>query len=311
MNRAIADGSGSSPHTRGAPCTSRPPGVPRWDHPRIRGEHPASTRECRIRSGSSPHTRGALDEIGIGNRGGGIIPAYAGSTSGSSATRGSARDHPRIRGEHKRAFKNARIVIGSSPHTRGAPRSPCRRRRRRRIIPAYAGSTRQQAPTPRPYRGSSPHTRGAHRQDRGAWTVAGIIPAYAGSTNAGRERRLPSRDHPRIRGEHQVGRVLAHVAPGIIPAYAGSTRRRRRSASRGRDHPRIRGEHVNLLIVSDFPPGSSPHTRGARPVDWHVAAADGIIPAYAGSTSRILWRCRGVGDHPRIRGEHSTTATST
>ena len=50
--------------------------------------------------------------------------------------------------------------------------------------------------------------------------------------------------------------------------------------------------------------GSSPHTRGAHRVtvdDLHIF---GIIPAYAGSTTRpsnpSSWR----RDHPRIRGEH-------
>ncbi|ERH20062.1 hypothetical protein HMPREF0043_00191 [Actinobaculum sp. oral taxon 183 str. F0552] len=50
------------------------------DHPRIRGEHGANTSKTR--------------------RGAGIIPAYAGSTSRSSAICFCCTDHPRIRGEH-------------------------------------------------------------------------------------------------------------------------------------------------------------------------------------------------------------------
>ena len=113
---------GSSPHTRGAPPTSRRRTRPRRDHPRIRGEHPGNP----------------LAEV----VGAGIIPAYAGSThtsmygsegnSGSSPhTRGALylclvlshgrQDHPRIRGEHGAEH---RLLCG-----------------RRRIIPAYAGST--------------------------------------------------------------------------------------------------------------------------------------------------------------------------
>ena len=49
--------------------------------------------------------------------------------------------------------------------------------------------------------------------------------------------------------------------------------------------------------------GSSPHTRGARPVDRHVAAADGIIPAYAGSTDRYGVVCPvALGSSPHTRG---------
>ena len=85
MNRAIADGSGSSPHTRGAlhlmglegenygiipayaGSTRRSSRVSeaRRDHPRIRGEH--------------AHGAG---QLGLHD---GIIPAYAGSTKTSTS----------------------------------------------------------------------------------------------------------------------------------------------------------------------------------------------------------------------------------
>ena len=51
------------------------------DHPRIRGEHDTLEKYARSVPGSSPHTRGA-HPAGQGEQmGGGIIPAYAGSTS--------------------------------------------------------------------------------------------------------------------------------------------------------------------------------------------------------------------------------------
>ena len=55
----VADETGSSPHTRGAPgsvihCAHDAP-----DHPRIRGEHHPSTLRRVCNDGSSPHTRGA------------------------------------------------------------------------------------------------------------------------------------------------------------------------------------------------------------------------------------------------------------
>ena len=236
------------------------------DHPRIRGEHighdrpnggvhgiiPAYAGSTLDMSGygsdpwgSSPHTRGALDQGARGFRiprdhprirgehdalgygmlvALGIIPAYAGSTSSSATT--------------------CRCRQGSSPHTRGAPRtrrpsSPCQWDHPRirgehhhchaqkagepGIIPAYAGSTRtrqsSQAGTP----GSSPHTRGARRRIH----VLSVVAV----------------DHPRIRGEHIVTCAAIDNTNGIIPAYAGSTAR------------------ANVLHWRAV--GSSPHTRGA------------------------------------------------
>ena len=197
---------GSSPHTRGAPIP-RQSACPRaGDHPRIRGEHRDERRPTR--------------------RAGGIIPAYAGSTSlrttlvlklwGSSPhTRGAlprdpgivvgAWDHPRIRGEH--------------------PRRGPRERQARRIIPAYAGSTSIMRFSMKSATGSSPHTRGA-------------LPDAVG-------RERPCGDHPRIRGEHPRVVAIATDRRGIIPAYAGST---------------PPSWHLSLPRW-----GSSPHTRGALP----------------------------------------------
>ena len=94
------------------------------------------------------------------------------------------------------------LVVGSSPHTRGAPLPLLVSFSVNRIIPAYAGSTAtspgpgcrgrdhprirgEHAPVPPGIcsgDGSSPHTRGA----RGGLLLRSggrrIIPAYAGST---------------------------------------------------------------------------------------------------------------------------------
>ena len=192
---------GSSPHTRGALCSlaaglGRAGIIPAYagstpeddrdhtrfeDHPRIRGEHGSGVTEDEDRRGSSPHTRGAPPRCWPAWSSPGIIPAYAGSTRGVWRSARGSWDHPRIRGEHRPAGVARVASGGSSPHTRGAPRRSCRPRSRRRIIPAYAGSTpsislppgspedhprirgehvavRPQVPQSG---GSSPHTRGA------------------------------------------------------------------------------------------------------------------------------------------------------
>ena len=52
------------------------------------------------------------------------------------------------------------------------------------------------------------------------------------------------------------------------------------------------------------PRGSSPHTRGAPALFDPGSAWIRIIPAYAGSTITVPFRCCSGADHPRIRGEH-------
>ena len=111
---------GSSPHTRGAPALRPLHGrrsgiIPAYagstsmhrrrclrsgDHPRIRGEHCLPPFRPLLGLGSSPHTRGARHERRQCGIDAGIIPAYAGSTSGLAAI--------------------GKCAAGSSPHTRGA-----------------------------------------------------------------------------------------------------------------------------------------------------------------------------------------------
>ena len=193
---------GSSPHTRGA---RRPPIsqtvlagiIPAyagstitaiwspaltWDHPRIRGEHAAFAVPPIEVPGSSPHTRGARSGRRRRCDVPGIIPAYAGSTPRQARATCWLPDHPRIRGEHPQYTVKLPPIHGSSPHTRGARGNYFSAAMGRRIIPAYAGSTRSapilmtlladhprirgehrlDIPWPQAMQGSSPHTRGAH-----------------------------------------------------------------------------------------------------------------------------------------------------
>ena len=176
------------------------------------------------------------------------------------------------------------IRMGSSPHTRGAQRVPRIAVEHHWIIPAYAGSTLSRTKWGTPRRGSSPHTRGA---------------LTCGSSSV-----VVSRDHPRIRGEHESGNLNRLEVARIIPAYAGSTQvepygcilyagssphtrgapRRARKRRNGRwDHPRIRGEHVVYRCVK--------------------LGEKGIIPAYAGSTDRRFVRFwKRLGSSPHTRG---------
>ena len=98
----LCNGSGSSPHVRGARrfYSSRWQAmgiIPAcagstacrvlfwwcpWDHPRMCGEHPTILNCALIGRGSSPHVRGAPENGKLTVHVAGIIPACAGSTFG-------------------------------------------------------------------------------------------------------------------------------------------------------------------------------------------------------------------------------------
>ena len=172
------------------------------DHPRIRGEHRVDRPDVPQAAGSSPHTRGARRGPGPPRGPGRIIPAYAGSTSRKPPRRGRRWDHPRIRGEHLDDVYSVLAVVGSTPHTRGAPsvlsveltRCPDHPR----IRGEHPSGARCAARAP----GSSPHTRGAPKGVQERPHRRRIIPAYAGSTRVWAPSVDSMTDHPRIRGEH-------------------------------------------------------------------------------------------------------------
>ena len=132
--------------------------------------------------------------------------------------------------------------------------------------------------------GSSPHTRGAPPT------------SPTGS--------VPSRDHPRIRGEHLVWCWSLSELAGSSPHTRGAHVVSLGGFVEVQDHPRIRGEHMPLTRVRTMSSGSSPHTRGALPQDVPHFGQERIIPAYAGSTCCGLPARLSGRDHPRIRGEH-------
>ena len=236
------------------------------------------------RQGSSPHTRGAHPKAIRRLHRERIIPAYAGSTCAAGPRPSAQSDHPRIRGEHGEHARVEFPCYGSSPHTRGAPARRGGTVCRRRIIPAYAGSTAGRSSSRTGSSGSSPHTRGAH-------DLLG-------------DALAPIGDHPRIRGEHHQPATTDPLRDGSSPHTRGAPQLRLVPASPASDHPRIRGEHMTSPNVFVPASGSSPHTRGARSQPGPVGKNARIIPAYAGSTWLESIRWKGREDHPRIRGEH-------
>ena len=249
----------------------------------MRGEHCLSKWPRPVNWGSSPHARGAHGLALVAARIWGIIPACAGSTGARIADARDGRDHPRMRGEHTSANPWPRAFGGSSPHARGAQAFEGENPLRRGIIPACAGSTaaldervaaRRDHPRMRGEHvtlvawslhapGSSPHARGAPPGHRRVELPQGIIPACAGSTPTSQRLLRGRGDHPRMRGEHELGCsaedweagssphargalslvIVQVIVPRIIPACAGSTYDCHGRDCRREDHPRMRGEH--------------------------------------------------------------------
>ena len=114
-------GAGSSPLTRGALMgAGKRPRAPRA-HPRSRGEHRRILGRCSPARGSSPLTRGARIPTHWKVTSEGLIPAHAGSTPAAVSDSRAKLAHPRSRGEHLFRRSSLRLILGSSPLTRGAP----------------------------------------------------------------------------------------------------------------------------------------------------------------------------------------------
>ena len=91
---------------------------------------------------------------------------------------------------------------------------------------------------------------------------------------------------------------------GIIPAYAGSTLGSLTGTGSRGDHPRVCGEHPHRLTQRKCSRGSSPRMRGAPAGAEGEGEREGIIPAYAGSTTSGPTSRGRPRDHPRVCGEH-------
>ena len=175
------------------------------DHPRVCGEHGDNLIVNFDGKGSSPRMRGAPAPVTASGAARGIIPAYAGSTTGVTSTDSCVPDHPRVCGEHYPSCAELVESTGSSPRMRGAHSSRPACRWPAGIIPAYAGSTADGRAV---FKSLKDHPR-----------VCGEHAAAA----VDEDMRLGS--SPRMRGAHIVGNKPSHGIR-IIPAYAGSTWRR-------------------------------------------------------------------------------------
>ena len=113
-----------------------------WDHPRSRGEYVGIASSSAEHVGSSPLSRGIQIRVTRQISYRRIIPALAGNTPHRIWKQRKRRDHPRSRGEYAGGLDNIRRGFGSSPLSRGIPRTDRPILGPHRIIPALAGNTR-------------------------------------------------------------------------------------------------------------------------------------------------------------------------
>ena len=211
-----------------------------WDHPRVCGEHYVLEVARIVRPGSSPRMRGTRQRTCEGACPFGIIPAYAGNTACSSDSCWRYWDHPRVCGEHTKTRSPVSTPKGSSPRMRGTHLGRFERVHGYGIIPAYAGNTLSMKFLQSYYgdhprvcgehtvrfvgsevvAGSSPRMRGTPLHDAYIGGFMGIIPAYAGNTRHRPDGWRRPWDHPRVCGEHKVGKL-------VMPKLAGSSPRMR------------------------------------------------------------------------------------
>ena len=206
------------------------------------GENGAAAFSSFERAGSSPRGRGKRDSGVFTALATGLIPAWAGKTSGKVRSRRSLRAHPRVGGENLLFPFFTLALPGSSPRGRGKPGSEPASASETGLIPAWAGKTMMSARVaaccaahPRvggenligvaadlSAQGSSPRGRGKPDWDIESWMADRLIPAWAGKTPA--KKRYA-------------------IVPRLIPAWAGKT-----SEATGRElawwaHPRVGGEN--------------------------------------------------------------------
>ena len=209
---------GTTPSTREASGSVRA-------HPRMGGDHSGRRPSQGCGLGSPPHGRGPLIAAGAFLDGGGLTPAWAGTTHHLMTSQPIVRAHPRMGGDHAPSDDVPADRAGSPPHGRGPPFLGVGQRGADGLTPAWAGTTSQWCPSllqPRAH----PRMGGDHVPS------AGIGPMSSGSP-------------PHGRGPHRVA-VLRDLRRGLTPAWAGTTHDPHLDRHRRWAHPRMGGDHSTM-----------------------------------------------------------------
>ena len=152
--------------------------------------------------------------------------------------------------------------------------------------------------------GSSPRGRGKLVPCAGIPGVAGLIPAWAGKTFGEATEMHASWAHPRVGGENETRHAYYESVTGSSPRGRGKLPFFTFLYPLYLAHPRVGGENSRASVGTLLGTGSSPRGRGKRSRAWSPPPTPGLIPAWAGKTTRgqaCTWRERA---HPRVGGEN-------
>ena len=119
-----------------------------WDHPRVCGEKPVTTRFASSFWGSPPRMRGkgcCHHPVILVD---GITPAYAGKSRARRTASSTSWDHPRVCREKYGRFDRRCSRAGSPPRVRGKEKHHPFLPEQHGITPAYAGKSPPQARMP-------------------------------------------------------------------------------------------------------------------------------------------------------------------
>ena len=197
-----------------------------------------------------------------------------------------AKDHPRLRGEQIYPTPAIPARGGSPPLARGTVNHNTQPPRCQRITPACAGNSIHLLI---PFYTFRDHPRLRGEQNAASFDTLGSpgSPPLARGTDSGR----PCRPDPR----------------GITPACAGNRRSSHLHPWQFGDHPRLRGEQFRFVYLLPVQIGSPPLARGTDKAMPNVRTRFRITPACAGNRWQLPHIEGGDEDHPRLRGEQSTS----
>ena len=199
-----------------------------------------------------------------------ITPACAGNRTATLTTRGTPRDHPRLRGEQSTLCTKQAVTLGSPPLARGtAPFSP--------FSPFAPGIT--------------PACAGNRQCDNLLHTCGWDHPRLRGEqTTAANPKSIIRGSPPLARGTADMLGRECYVGR-ITPACAGNSKADEEQKHRAKDHPRLRGEQSCFFVNSPTILGSPPLARGTERVRWRKGNYKGITPACAGNSHTIPHEC--------------------
>ena len=278
-----ADGGGLTPACAGKTGGSGPPRTWAWAHPRVCGENPKDAQWVEAQEGSPPRVRGKRPASGWRMSWGGLTPACAGKTSGSTGAARSAPAHPRVCGENIAERIADDGGEGSPPRVRGKRMGLRHGFRARGLTPACAGKTRRPAPVLL--------STGAH-------------PRVCGENHIlDADHFVTSGSPPRVRGKRSREVVEGRLV-GLTPACAGKTPTGKPSPGTRGAHPRVCGENPAATLVVTPRAGSPPRVRGKPVLSATSSSPLGLTPACAGKTAPPTPPTAASKAHPRVCGEN-------